>query len=448
MWPGGNLSFFEKSAIALQKTFIDPYDEIDGVNYAKRGVEPGFWSVQTLDMQVRPTSTELRAREEKLDKDDAQRRERYHCPSFTTVDQLEGWESYAQNQIPLHRPKAQELEEQTIKSEAIMKVRMKENRQVSKEMAAKRLKDKTEEKKRKRAAGEEVSDTEEEKLAKMTDEEKEALRLQQERSAQRKAERKLQDKENADVEAEAKAQTKILYPCNPEINKKIFLWQGNICAIEADAIVNAANTSLLGGGGVDGAIHGAAGPWLYEECFDLQGCETGNTKITRGYNLPAKNILHTVGPVGRTKENEEKLASCYRTCLELVAKHGLKSVVFCGISTGIFGFPLTRASRIALGVIREWMEEKDNLSKVEKIILCVFRPIELHCYDFLMPQYFPTDPNSKVGDESPVRPIIVNTVAPIETNTQVDQKEADAPIETNTQEDEKEDRDHKDDRTD
>lgn len=89
-----------------------------------------------------------------------------------------------------------------------------------------------------------------------------------------------------------------------------------------------------------------------------------------------------------------------------------------------------------------------SVFKVEKIILCVFRPIELHCYDFLMPQYFPTDPNSKVGDESPVRPIIVNTVAPIETNTQVDQKEADAPIETNTQEDEKEDRDHKDDRTD
>lgn len=138
---------------------------------------------------------------------------------------------------------------------------------------------------------------------------------------------------------------------------------------------------------VDGAIHGAAGPWLYEECFDLQGCETGNTKITRGqyhpllfldsdgllgYNLPAKNILHTVGPVGRTKENEEKLASCYRTCLELVAKHGLKSVVFCGISTGIFGFPLTRASRIALGVIREWMEEKDNLSKVRSQSTCDF----------------------------------------------------------------------------
>lgn len=137
---------------------------------------------------------------------------------------------------------------------------------------------------------------------------------------------------------------------------------------------------------MDGAIHVAAGPWLLEECIDLKGCETGSTKITRGtlinhsaetfrpqfihplvsyfysgYNLPARHVLHTVGP---TEENDEQLIGCYHSCLELVAEHGLRTVAFCGISTGIFGFPLYRASRLALETIRKWLEYQDNYKKV------------------------------------------------------------------------------------
>jgi len=180
--------------------------------------------------------------------------------------------------------------------------------------------------------------------------------------------------------------TKRLFEPNAELNRKVCIWQGDITRLEIDAVVNAANTSLLGGGGIDGAIHRAAGPMLLAECETLNGCETGNTKITRGYNLPAKYVLHTVGPIG---ENPAKLESCYRTCLELVEKYNIRSVAFCGVSTGIYGYPLYPAARIALSTVRKWLEKDDNKNKVDRIIFCTFLDKEQVCYTTLMPEYFP-----------------------------------------------------------
>lgn len=147
---------------------------------------------------------------------------------------------------------------------------------------------------------------------------------------------------------------------------RVIITKGDITAFDVDAIVNAANKTLLGGGGVDGAIHREAGPQLLEECRTLGGCETGEAKITRGYRLAARHVIHTVGPVwhGGKSGEDDLLASCYRKSLSLAVENGLATVAFPSISTGAYGFPIRRAAPIALRTVKEVLEANPSLRVV------------------------------------------------------------------------------------
>lgn len=146
--------------------------------------------------------------------------------------------------------------------------------------------------------------------------------------------------------------------------------QGDITRAKVDAIVNAANASLLGGGGVDGAIHRAAGPGLLDECREIGGCPTGEARITGAYNLPHRHVIHTVGPVwrGGGEGEAELLASCYRNSLDLAAEHVCDSVAFPAISTGVYGYPKEPAARIAVGTVRAWLETAE--APVDVLFCC------------------------------------------------------------------------------
>lgn len=155
--------------------------------------------------------------------------------------------------------------------------------------------------------------------------------------------------------------------------------QADITTLEVDAIVNAANSSLLGGGGVDGAIHRAAGPELVHECRLLGGCKTGDARITQGYRLPARRIIHTVGPVWQGGDFNEPalLASCYRRSLEVAAKNGIRSIAFPSISTGIYGYPIDLASKIAVSTVRTVLPE---FTDIEDVVFCCFSASDLQHY--------------------------------------------------------------------
>ena len=160
---------------------------------------------------------------------------------------------------------------------------------------------------------------------------------------------------------------------------KIKIMQGDITKLSVDAIVNAANSKLLGGGGVDGAIHRAAGSGLLDECRTLGGCETGQAKITKGYNLPAKYVIHTVGPVyhGGAEKEPELLYSCYRNSLELAVQNGVKTIAFPCISTGVYHYPFGDACEVALRAISDFLRENAN---IEEVLLVCFSDADYKQY--------------------------------------------------------------------
>ena len=156
-----------------------------------------------------------------------------------------------------------------------------------------------------------------------------------------------------------------------KVKSQIQVVQGDITKLDCDGIVNAANRSLLGGGGVDGAIHRAAGPELLAECRTLHGCRTGEAKITKGYRLKAKYIIHTVGPIySGTAEDAAQLADCYRNSLNLAKEHDVHSIAFPAISTGVYGYPLEDATEIAVKTVAQWLEAHADYAM--QVIFCCF----------------------------------------------------------------------------
>ncbi|GAB6031503.1 hypothetical protein CHUAL_009276 [Chamberlinius hualienensis] len=168
-----------------------------------------------------------------------------------------------------------------------------------------------------------------------------------------------------------------------DLASKISYFEGDITLLQIGAIVNAANRSLLGGGGVDGCIHRAAGAELLKECRSLGGCNTGDAKITKGYNLPCDYVIHTVGPIN---EDPDKLESCYKRSFDLVRQYKVKSVAFPCIATGIYGFPNEKAAHIALKNTKHFLKENNDV--IDRVIFCVFTDKDKSIYKRLLPQYF------------------------------------------------------------
>ncbi|RZC42902.1 O-acetyl-ADP-ribose deacetylase MACROD2-like [Asbolus verrucosus] len=182
----------------------------------------------------------------------------------------------------------------------------------------------------------------------------------------------------------AKTNSPIDNSLNSSLRKKVSLFMGDITTLEIDAIVNAANSSLLGGGGVDGAIHRAAGLHLVGECRTLNGCETGHAKISGAYNLPAKFVIHTVGPRG---EKPGLLQQCYKNSLQIMLDKKLRTIAFPCISTGIYGYPVEPASHVAVYEVRKHLEKYPD--EVDRVIFCIFLPEDQKVYEGILQSYFP-----------------------------------------------------------
>jgi O-acetyl-ADP-ribose deacetylase len=176
---------------------------------------------------------------------------------------------------------------------------------------------------------------------------------------------------------------------NAKLNGKVAVWRGNIVKLAVGAIVNAANKGLLGGGGVDGAIHRAAGPKLRRECEMLRRPgETGRTKLTKAYRLPAGHVLHTIGPVG---EKPVLLRSCYDSVLRVAQINSIRSIGFCCVSTGVYGYPPLNAADVVLAYTRHWLEQSGNADSVDKLVFICYSEAEVRIYEDLLQCYFPVD---------------------------------------------------------
>jgi len=198
-------------------------------------------------------------------------------------------------------------------------------------------------------------------------------------------------------------------------NRMVCLWHGDITALRIDGIVNAANTDLLPGGGISGAIHSAAGPALALECSHIGRCREGETVITSGCKLPAKFVLHTVGPVDR---DPLKLRSCYESALNVAAQNGLRSVAFCCVSAGIFGFPLLPATHVALGAVRSWLDAHPYM--MDRVVFVTYRQREHDVYAQLMPSYFPRAEDARLPQGPAANTGSFGGEVPEEMDTEVD----------------------------
>ncbi|KAH8853764.1 O-acetyl-ADP-ribose deacetylase MACROD2 isoform 1 [Schistosoma japonicum] len=165
-----------------------------------------------------------------------------------------------------------------------------------------------------------------------------------------------------------------------DLGSRISLWRGDITHLRIDAIANAANRQLRGGGGVDGAIHRAAGPELLVACQKLGGCPTGDAKLTPGFNLPSKYVIHCVGPIG---QNDAALGSTYQKALELCSEHNIQSIAFPCISTGVYGFPNEAAAKVAIHTVLSYMKSHPE---IQRVIFCIFMDIDYKIYEKLIPE--------------------------------------------------------------
>ncbi|TDZ74913.1 O-acetyl-ADP-ribose deacetylase MACROD1 [Colletotrichum trifolii] len=196
------------------------------------------------------------------------------------------------------------------------------------------------------------------------------------------------------------APAKVLFPHNASHNQKVSVIRSDITKLEIDAIVNAANSSLLGGSGVDGAIHRAAGLGLRKECRTLDGCETGSSKMTGAYELPCEKVIHTVGPVYDAlapEASEELLKGCYQSSLDLAVQNNCRSIAFSAISTGVYGYPSRDAAPVAIGTVRKFLDSEKG-KNLDRVVFCTFETKDVNAYDETLPQYFPPKDTSTTNE--------------------------------------------------